>query len=566
MIDVVITCAGEGIRLSPITDTTPKCLVKINKKPIMFYTIDNLIELGIKKIIYIIGYLGDVVREEITRSYPDIENIFILQEKLNGTANAIKLAKGHVNDNFIVLAGDTIFHKKDLDILINVKNSVLGTVIDYDILKKKIREYGTLKVTNDYYIKFIAEKTSPISNIINCNGYNLPITTFDYMDKTPSHRKTKEVIITETINGMIRDKLEFKCILCKSLDEISRVEDIENLERKLTFNEKMIDDYLEEISKLNVLVIGETMIDRYYFGNQMIPFRTEYLIEFFIDDMEEYLGGAGLVSNNVAEFVNSVDLFTLTNKNYKYITDRLKERVRLIPIPVDDYPMPVKIRYVDNSTKKQYLKATIMNDNPISESIENTIISKLDMDKYDIVIVIDKGHGLMTDRIIDFIRVSNKYISINCQANSENRGFNRIDRYKKVNIITLNQMEMRMLLQDKYSDELELIDKFNKIINYDRLVFTMSSLGCIITNGKDIKYAYDDINREVVDSIGAGDAVQVIVTLLSYVETPLDLTATVGNIAGGIVCRTVGTNKGLLKEDLLQELKYESKGLDDRKS
>jgi len=93
-------------------------------------------------------------------------------------------------------------------------------------------------------------------------------------------------------------------------------------------------EYLSKFKKLRVLVIGETMIDRYYYGKQMSQFRVECLLEFFTEETKDYIGGAGLVANNVSSFVDNIDLITLCNKNLSYINKKLAKNVCLIPIKV----------------------------------------------------------------------------------------------------------------------------------------------------------------------------------------------------------------------------------------
>jgi len=318
----------------------------------------------------------------------------------------------------------------------------------------------------------------------------------------------------------------------------------------MNINPKELDEYFNKFKELNLLVIGETLIDRYYFGNQMSQFRVECLIEFLSKETKDYLGGAGLVANNASSFVKVVDLVTLTNKDTSYIQNKLNSNVNLIPIVVEDYPIPIKTRYVDKSTGRYYFKSTIINDRQINNETEDKIISNLDLNKYDIIIIIDKGHGMMTDNIINYISGKGRYISVNCQANAENYGYNRVDRYKKVNLVLLNQREIRNLLQNRDDNMYKLINNMRELLEYDRIIVTLGKDGCMISDKRRTMKAKMISNSDTIDPIGAGDAVQVITTLLSYCNVPIDKTAYIGNLAGNLVCKTLGTDTGLKKDSL----------------
>jgi NDP-sugar pyrophosphorylase family protein len=66
----VIPLAGKGTRLRPHTLTTPKPLVHVAGRPVMSYILDDLIELGVTEIVFVIGYLGEVVKDYVAREYP----------------------------------------------------------------------------------------------------------------------------------------------------------------------------------------------------------------------------------------------------------------------------------------------------------------------------------------------------------------------------------------------------------------------------------------------------------------------------------------------------------------
>lgn len=106
----IIPVAGIGKRLRPLTDSIPKPLIPVAGKPILGHIIDELTDAGIDHVILIIGYLGDKIRRWAKQTYPAIRIECVLQEKMDGLASAIYLAKSVLDDGpTLVVLGDTLF-------------------------------------------------------------------------------------------------------------------------------------------------------------------------------------------------------------------------------------------------------------------------------------------------------------------------------------------------------------------------------------------------------------------------------------------------------------------------
>ena len=65
---VVIFVGGLGTRLGHITKTTPKPLIKIQDKPLIWYTISSLLKSGIDKIIFPLGYKGEMIENYLKKN------------------------------------------------------------------------------------------------------------------------------------------------------------------------------------------------------------------------------------------------------------------------------------------------------------------------------------------------------------------------------------------------------------------------------------------------------------------------------------------------------------------
>ena len=109
----VILCGGMSTRMGALTSETPKALLNVNGKPIIWYTINFLKQNGIKRFIFPLGYLGKKIQHYVQKEFSsfDIEFVFSDTGIKTEIHNRIKniLCKLDLNENFILLNSDTIF-------------------------------------------------------------------------------------------------------------------------------------------------------------------------------------------------------------------------------------------------------------------------------------------------------------------------------------------------------------------------------------------------------------------------------------------------------------------------
>ena len=115
----------------------------------------------------------------------------------------------------------------------------------------------------------------------------------------------------------------------------------------------------------------------------------------------------------------------------------------------------------------------------IKESTEKKILDflKENIKFYDLVIISDFGHGLMTPKIINFLIRAAKKLSINTQTNSTNFGFNLLSKYQKGNFFCIDELEARLLMSDRRSDIDHLAKKIMKLQNIKDLMITRGKFG-----------------------------------------------------------------------------------------
>ena len=105
----VILGAGRGTRLRPITDTVPKILVPVRGVPLCDRIVDSLIAAGIERIVFVVGYLSERIVAHYGRHPHSAKFEYIEQVTLDGTGGAVRLALPAVEEDFLVVFGDSLF-------------------------------------------------------------------------------------------------------------------------------------------------------------------------------------------------------------------------------------------------------------------------------------------------------------------------------------------------------------------------------------------------------------------------------------------------------------------------
>ena len=117
----IILAAGKGTRFGELTKKTPKALLKVSGKPIIEYTLEALPS-RIKEVYLVIGHLGEQIRERVGKEYKGVKITYIELKNLTGTATAVWHVKKYLGkEKFLVLYGDDVYSKKDIEKLVRFK-------------------------------------------------------------------------------------------------------------------------------------------------------------------------------------------------------------------------------------------------------------------------------------------------------------------------------------------------------------------------------------------------------------------------------------------------------------
>lgn len=105
-IDAVLMAGGKGVRLRPLTETTPKPLLPVGGKPIIDYNIDSLMENGIKHISVTVNYLHEQLEEHFAQPVNGVKVDCIKEPQFLGTMGATQFVQKFYNNEVLVMNSD----------------------------------------------------------------------------------------------------------------------------------------------------------------------------------------------------------------------------------------------------------------------------------------------------------------------------------------------------------------------------------------------------------------------------------------------------------------------------
>ena len=240
---------------------------------------------------------------------------------------------------------------------------------------------------------------------------------------------------------------------------------------------------------------------------------------------------------------------------YSNLYYHLKKNINPIFIPKKNSCTIVKKRFVDEVSKMKILGVYSIEDQLINKKEEKILIKNIlqQIKKHDLVIVSDFGHGLITDRIAKLIVKKSKFIAVNAQLNAANVGFHTISKYKKADLIIINENEMRHELRNK-SESLEiLLKQLGKKINSKVITVTSGNRGSTTFLKKDNKiikcpaFAF-----KVLDKIGAGDTMLAFLAMSVFKKIDVKLSMFISSLAAAFNVESEANSKLIQKDELIR--------------
>ncbi len=324
-------------------------------------------------------------------------------------------------------------------------------------------------------------------------------------------------------------------------------------------NTKQLTDLFKAMNQLHVVVVGDVMLDNYWWGDveRISPEAPVPVVH--IKSKESRLGGAANVALNCKSLGAKVSLASVVGSDAdgQLLIEECAQKgidTQLL-LQSTDRKTTTKTRVL--SKHQQMMRIDDEQTEELSSKDEHPFIDlvlrMLQREKPQVLIFEDYNKGLLKENIIARITAHCKELGIVTMVDPKKHNFLA---YKNVTIFKPNLKEVReglnLPLTDVSESELkEAHEKINEALHHQITFITLSERGVFATDGKNTFTQASHI-RNIADVSGAGDTVIATAALVFALSKDINLMAQIANIAGGLVCEKVGVQP-IDKTELQQE-------------
>jgi rfaE bifunctional protein kinase chain/domain len=319
---------------------------------------------------------------------------------------------------------------------------------------------------------------------------------------------------------------------------------------------------IDELQNLNVLVVGETIVDQYVFCEALGKSGKEPVLVLRDLEMEQYAGGAAAIARHLSNFCGTISLLSMLGEKKEhedFVLDSLPGNIEPNFIYKKDSPTITKKRFVDYISKSKSLGVYSIDDSQMNGENLNQLHAYLNdlIPKHDLVIVSDYGHGFISGETAKLISKQLIYTSLNAQINAANIGYHTMDNYRDIDCAIINETELRHELRDRESKLVDLIKALSKKLRTTNLVVTRGKSGAILFNSEKKEFHYcPAFASKIVDKIGAGDAMLTLLSCSLKSGFDADLSLFIGSLAAAQSVETIGNSTPVSKVQLLKTFSH----------
>ncbi len=306
---------------------------------------------------------------------------------------------------------------------------------------------------------------------------------------------------------------------------------------------KDIEELFQKFKELNVLIVGDAMIDAYMWGeiNRMSPEASVPIVE--IEKYEHRLGGAANVALNLKSLGANSVLCSVVGDDFRgrHLKELLdKQGIAIHGILTEEgRKTTVKTRVISN--KKHQLRIDEEDVSNLREEQDFLQVVAKNIKRSDVIILQDYNKGVLTPFIIKSVIQKANELGIPTIVDPKNKNF---QSYKNCSIFKPNLKEIKEGFKVDFNEnkisEINITTKnLQKMLMAKGILLTLSDKGICIQTEEDFIHT-NALERNIVDVSGAGDTVISTAALCLAANVDYPNLSKFANLAGGLVCKKVG--------------------------
>jgi len=228
----LILAGGRGKRLGEVSEEKNKCMIEINRKPLIEYSLDCASRTDVSEIVIVVGYKAEEIINTYGNRYKGKPIKYALQPEQRGLVHAIEYAKKAIGgEDFMLMLGDELMIKPEHPEMIKKfreedLSALCGMVMveDKNLIKKT---YAVIQGEDDRIFRMIEKPANPMNNIMGTGNCIFKNEIFSYIPQTPINQKRGEKELPDLIQCTIDDGKKVKSfVICDRYFNINLKEEI----------------------------------------------------------------------------------------------------------------------------------------------------------------------------------------------------------------------------------------------------------------------------------------------------------------------------------------------------
>ena len=273
---------------------------------------------------------------------------------------------------------------------------------------------------------------------------------------------------------------------------------------------------LDAVKNYRALFIGDAIMDEYVYVRTIGKAVKENALSAVRGKTEKFKGGVWAAAAHAANFCGHVDILRGPHTMWN---SRLVDEVYL---------------------RKLFVTHELLQGGETSPPV--------DIKSYDVVVVCDFGHGTMTPELMGRVSREAKFLAVNAQTNATNYGFNLVTKYRRADLVVVDELEARLAAHDRDSPIEDVILR----LGFPKVIVTRGVHGAIGFDGAFERQ--EALTDKIIDSMGAGDAFLAVVSPFAAAGASMRELLALGNAAGAVKIGIVGHRSSVTREALEKAL------------